>query len=85
MVATITGHKEQQMRDDILATISYVPGVIEALALRFSQIAIGYGDSNEPFAPGTTGQSRHDQCRRPRMVAAQRPAQRRRICPLRSM
>jgi 2-polyprenyl-6-methoxyphenol hydroxylase-like FAD-dependent oxidoreductase len=53
MVATITGHKEQQMRDDILATISYVPGVIEALALRFSQIAIGYGDSNEPFAPGT--------------------------------
>jgi hypothetical protein len=52
MVATITGHKEQQMRDDILATISYVPGVIEALALRFSQIAIGYGDSNEPFAPG---------------------------------
>ena len=53
MVATITGHKEQQMRDDILATISYVPGVIEALALRFSQIATGYGDSNEPFAPGT--------------------------------
>jgi hypothetical protein len=23
------------------------------LSLRFSQIAIGYGDSNEPFAPGT--------------------------------
>jgi len=52
-VATITGHKEQQMRDDILAAVSNVPGVIEALALRFSQIAIGYGDSNEPFAPGT--------------------------------
>jgi 2-polyprenyl-6-methoxyphenol hydroxylase-like FAD-dependent oxidoreductase len=52
-VATITGHKEQQMRDDILAALSNVPGVIEALALRFSQIAIGYGDSNEPFAPGT--------------------------------
>jgi hypothetical protein len=51
--ATITGHKEQQMRDDILAAVSTVPGVIEALALRFSQIAIGYGDSNEPFAPGT--------------------------------
>jgi 2-polyprenyl-6-methoxyphenol hydroxylase-like FAD-dependent oxidoreductase len=52
-VATITGHKEQQMRDDILAALSQVPGVIEALALRFSQIAIGYGDSNELFAPGT--------------------------------
>jgi 2-polyprenyl-6-methoxyphenol hydroxylase-like FAD-dependent oxidoreductase len=52
-VATITGQKEQQMRDDILAAVSDVPGVIEALALRFSQIAIGYGDSNEPFAPGT--------------------------------
>ena len=52
-VATITGHKEQQMRDDLLAAVSDVPGVIEALALRFSQIAIGYGDSNEPFAPGT--------------------------------
>src|SRR5271169_3481612 len=52
-VATITGHKERQMRDGILAAISDVPGVIEALALRFSQIAIGYGDSNEPFAPGT--------------------------------
>jgi hypothetical protein len=23
------------------------------LSVRFSQIAIGYGDSNEPFAPGT--------------------------------
>src|SRR5271163_1272777 len=53
MVATITGHKEQQMRDGILAAVSKVPGVIEALALRFSQTAIGYGDSNEPFAPGT--------------------------------
>jgi 2-polyprenyl-6-methoxyphenol hydroxylase-like FAD-dependent oxidoreductase len=52
-VATITGHKEQQMRDDLLAAVSMVPGVIEALALRFSQIAIGYGDSNEPFAPAT--------------------------------
>src|SRR5258708_34833428 len=41
------------MRDDILAAVSKVPGVIEALALRFSQTAIGYGDSNEPFAPGT--------------------------------
>jgi hypothetical protein len=30
-----------------------VPGVIEALSVRFSQIDIGYGDSNEPFAPGT--------------------------------
>jgi hypothetical protein len=52
-VATITGHKERQMRDGILAAVSKVPGVIEALSLRFSQIAIGYGDSNEPFAPGT--------------------------------
>ena len=41
------------MRDGILAAISAVPGVIEALSLRFSQIAISYGDSNEPFAPGT--------------------------------
>ena len=53
MVATITGHKERQLRDGILAAISDVPGVTEALSLRFSQIAIGYGDSNEPFAPGT--------------------------------
>src|SRR6201998_4181033 len=52
-LAAMTGHKEQQMRDDLLAAVSDVPGVIEALALRFSQIAIGYGDSNEPFAPGT--------------------------------
>jgi 2-polyprenyl-6-methoxyphenol hydroxylase-like FAD-dependent oxidoreductase len=52
-VATLTGHKDRQMRDGILAAISQVPGVTEALSLRFSQIAIGYGDSNEPFAPGT--------------------------------
>src|ERR1700758_2491288 len=52
-VATLTGHKEQQMRDDILAAVNKVPGVIEALSLRFSQIGTGYGDSNEPFAPGT--------------------------------
>jgi hypothetical protein len=52
-VATLSGPKQRQMRDDILAALSQVPGVIEALALRFSQIAIGYGDSNEPFAPGT--------------------------------
>ena len=41
------------MRNDILAAVSQVPGVIEALSVRFSQIDIGYGDSNEPFAPGT--------------------------------
>jgi hypothetical protein len=41
------------MRDDILAALSQVPGVTEALSVRFSQITIGYGDSNEPFAPGT--------------------------------
>ena len=52
-LATISGDKEQQMRNDILAAISEVPGVIEALSVRFSQIDIGYGDSNEPFAPGT--------------------------------
>jgi 2-polyprenyl-6-methoxyphenol hydroxylase-like FAD-dependent oxidoreductase len=52
-VATLTGHKEQQLRDHILAAISALPGVIEALAVRFSQIAIGHGDSNAPFAPGT--------------------------------
>jgi FAD binding domain len=52
-LATLTGQEERQMRDDILAAVSRVPGVIEALSLRFSQIAIGYGDSNEPFAPGT--------------------------------
>ena len=52
-LATLTGHNERQMRDDILAAVSQVPGVIEALSLRFSQIAIGYGDRNEPFAPGT--------------------------------
>ena len=52
-LATLTGPKERQMRDDILAALSQVPGVIEALSVRFSQIAIGYGDSNEPFAPGT--------------------------------
>jgi hypothetical protein len=51
-MATVTGHKERQMRDDILAAVSKVPSVTEALSLRFSQIAIGYGDSNEPFAPG---------------------------------
>jgi len=52
-LATQTGHEERQMRDSILAALSGVPGVIDALARRFSQIAIGYGDSNEPFAPGT--------------------------------
>jgi 2-polyprenyl-6-methoxyphenol hydroxylase-like FAD-dependent oxidoreductase len=52
-LATLTGPTQQRMRDDILAAISAVPGVIEALSVRFSQIAIGYGDSNEPFAPGT--------------------------------
>jgi 2-polyprenyl-6-methoxyphenol hydroxylase-like FAD-dependent oxidoreductase len=52
-MATMTGHKERQMRDEILAALTEVPGVIEALSLRFSQIGIGYGDSNEPFAPGT--------------------------------
>ena len=41
------------MRNDILAAVSAVPGVSAALSLRLSQIAIGYGDSNEPFAPGT--------------------------------
>jgi hypothetical protein len=41
------------MRNDILAAVSEVPGVIEALSVRFSQMDIGYGDSNEPFAPGT--------------------------------
>jgi hypothetical protein len=41
------------MRDDILAAVGGVPGVTEALARRFSQLAIGYGHSNEPFAPGT--------------------------------
>jgi 2-polyprenyl-6-methoxyphenol hydroxylase-like FAD-dependent oxidoreductase len=52
-MATMTGHKERQMRDEILAALTEVPGVIEALSLRFSQIGIGYSDSNEPFAPGT--------------------------------
>ena len=52
-VATMSGHQERKMRNDILAAVSEVPGVIEALSLLFSQIAIGYGDSNEPFAPGT--------------------------------
>ena len=49
----LTGQKERQMRDDVLAAISEVPGVTEALSLQFSQIAIGYGNSREPFAPGT--------------------------------
>jgi FAD binding domain len=52
-LATLGGDKERQTRDDILAAISEIPGVTDALSLRFSQIAIGYGDSNEPFAPGT--------------------------------
>ena len=52
-LATLTGPNAQQMRNDILAALSQVPGVTEALSARFSQIAIGYGDSNEPFAPGT--------------------------------
>jgi 2-polyprenyl-6-methoxyphenol hydroxylase-like FAD-dependent oxidoreductase len=51
--ATLTGQQEQQMRDDILVAVGSVPGVTEALARRFSQIAIGYGHSDEPFAPGT--------------------------------
>ena len=52
-LATLTGHKAQQMRDDILAALSEVPGVTEALSRRFSQTAISYGDSDEPFASGT--------------------------------
>jgi 2-polyprenyl-6-methoxyphenol hydroxylase-like FAD-dependent oxidoreductase len=52
-LATLTGHKARRMRNDILAAIDKVPGVIEDLSLRLSQIAIGYGDNNEPFAPGT--------------------------------
>ncbi len=51
--ATLTGQRARQMRDDVLSAVSEVPGVTEALSLRFSQIAIGYGDTNEPFAPGT--------------------------------
>jgi hypothetical protein len=50
---TLTGQQEQQMRDDILVAVGGVPGVTEALARRFSIIAIGYGHSDEPFAPGT--------------------------------
>jgi hypothetical protein len=41
------------MRDDVLVAISEVPGVTEALSLQFSQIAIGYSNISEPFAPGT--------------------------------
>jgi 2-polyprenyl-6-methoxyphenol hydroxylase-like FAD-dependent oxidoreductase len=52
-LATLTGQRERQMRDDVLAALSGVPGITEALSRRFSQIAIGYGDSTEPFAPGT--------------------------------
>ena len=52
-LATLAGDKERQMRDDILAAVGQMPAVTDALSLRFSQIAIGYGDSNEPFAPGT--------------------------------
>jgi hypothetical protein len=52
-VATLAGQKVRQMRNDILAAVSAVPGVTEALSLRFSQIGISYGDSNAPFAPGT--------------------------------
>src|SRR6201998_2395585 len=52
-LATIRHPELCQLRNDILAAVSELPGVIEALALRFSQIAIGYGHSNEPFAPGT--------------------------------
>ena len=52
-LATISGDKQLQMRNDILAAVSEVPGVIDALSVRFSQMDIGYGDSNEPFAPGT--------------------------------
>jgi 2-polyprenyl-6-methoxyphenol hydroxylase-like FAD-dependent oxidoreductase len=51
--ATLTGQQERQMRNDVLVAVGGVPGVTEALARRFSQIAIGYGDSNEPFTPGT--------------------------------
>jgi 2-polyprenyl-6-methoxyphenol hydroxylase-like FAD-dependent oxidoreductase len=40
-LATLTGPKERQMRDYILAAISQVPGVTEALSVRFSQIGIG--------------------------------------------
>ena len=52
-VATLAGHRERQMRNDILAAVHAVPGVADALSVRFSQIAVGYGDSNAPFAPGT--------------------------------
>jgi 2-polyprenyl-6-methoxyphenol hydroxylase-like FAD-dependent oxidoreductase len=52
-LAALSEDKERRMRDGILAAASEVPGVIEALSLRFSQIAIGYGDGNEPFTPGT--------------------------------
>jgi 2-polyprenyl-6-methoxyphenol hydroxylase-like FAD-dependent oxidoreductase len=52
-LATQTGQKERQMRDAILTAVSEVPGVTAALSRRFSQVAVGYGDSNEPFAPGT--------------------------------
>jgi 2-polyprenyl-6-methoxyphenol hydroxylase-like FAD-dependent oxidoreductase len=52
-LATQTGKEQQQMRDAILAAVSEVPGVTAALSRRFSQVAVGYGDSNEPFAPGT--------------------------------
>ncbi len=52
-LATLAGQRERRMRNDILAAISQMPAITEALSLRLSQIAIGYGNSNEPFAPGT--------------------------------
>ena len=81
-LATLTGHKAQRMRDDILAALSEVPGVTEALSGRFSQIAISYGDSDEPFAPGTRVKSATPPTPTTSLGRCSRPTQRRRICPL---
>jgi 2-polyprenyl-6-methoxyphenol hydroxylase-like FAD-dependent oxidoreductase len=52
-VATISDPDGRKMRNDILAAVQQVPGVTDMLSRRLSQIDIGYGDSNEPFSPGS--------------------------------
>ena len=69
-VATLTGHKEQQMRNDILAAVSEVPGVTEALSASFLPNRDRLWRQQRTLRARDTGQSRCHQRRRPRVDAA---------------
>jgi FAD binding domain len=68
-LATLTGPKERQMRDDILAAISQVPGD-RGLVCSFLPNRDRLRRQQRTLRAGDAGQSRRHQRRRPRVVAA---------------